>query len=258
MHGDAKDGGRGVPALSQCEREGRDDECADEGLAAAPGRDVGDDGVDEPRGGDCAAGVRLALALSSQDGVEDRADDEVAQGKEELAAQRVDDEVWDEGEGDQGGVAVRCAGIRVAEPGGCEWALCACRALRVVPLRVHDAASGVGEDGVVDVGVLYGRVGVLVGSPDEQEGPQEGSPAQPSPEPHPSLRARWGSPERDDSARWFNLRLTPRAQCSLGQLLGLLPRASLQTRKSVQPHAGLPPSSPRTPPLIAPHCFKFG
>lgn len=168
VHGEAKERGCPVPALLLKQHERAQNEQAQYRLGAAPGRDVGDDGIQQPnRADEQRRLVSLDAALDELD-VEKRADHEVREGEEHLGAEGMHENVGRRDEGEEGRVAVRVARVGIAE-GAAEDP----RGVAAVVARgTNDAARGVRKDDVVDVGVLDGAARVLHSAPDEEREPE--------------------------------------------------------------------------------------
>lgn len=152
MHRQAEnDGGqRDPPPLDGPEQAHGQD--AQQALGAPAGADGGDHGVPEPEGRE-AAGLLGGHAPAAQHAHHEPAGEEVGGGEDELA-KGVEADGREQQPGEQRRVAVGVAGVRGVTGG--------------------EEAGRVGEDEVVDVGVLEGRVGVLPEAVDEKDEAEEG------------------------------------------------------------------------------------
>lgn len=135
---------------------------AEQALGAAAGADGGHHGIPQPEGGK-GGGVVMPTPPSPQEGEDEGAGDDIGRGEDELPkGEEARDGGGGQEPGEQRGVAVGVAGVGPECPP------------RGVAAAADDEAGGVGEDKVVDVGVLDGRVGVLPRAVDQEPETEEG------------------------------------------------------------------------------------
>lgn len=128
MGADAQEDGGCVPSTSECEIEGEEDEGTQNGLGGATGGDAEDEGIEEVGSGQkgCQR-VTVEGIVGWQDQrdektVDEDAVEEVAGGEQVFPEGRVDEDVGDEEDSEQGSVAIGFSGVGTAKAGvGRRW-----------------------------------------------------------------------------------------------------------------------------------------
>jgi hypothetical protein len=185
MNREAKRRRRCIPHPSLRQRQHRHDQHPQHRFGAPSSRDVGDDGIEKPYCCDVVGRGGLGAPSFADEGVEEDANDEVGKGEQDFAERRVEEDVGRGEDGEEWGVSVSVAGVRVAqtvvEEGGRERAR---REGATVGGGEDEAPRCVREDGIVDVGVFDAACCVLMEAPGNEPDSNEASGCQRDREPH--------------------------------------------------------------------------